>query len=80
MDVNAKPPVFRFVHGTPQELEDWINAHWQSYVVTQFAWSVIEGKQMVTAQAIRRDEVEKQLRQQAIAAGAMPGGGQRFRQ
>jgi len=80
MDVHAKPQIFRLVHGTPQEVEDWINAHWESYIVTQFTWSVVDGRQMVIAQAIRRDEVEKQLRQQAIAAGAMGGRGPGFRQ
>jgi len=79
MDVHAKPPIFRLVHGEPLAVEDWVNMHWETYVVTQFAWSVIDGKQMVTAQAIRRDEVERQLRQKAIAEGAMSGAGQRFR-
>jgi len=75
MDVHAKPPIFRLVHGEPLAVEDWVNAHWETYVVTQFAWSVIDGKQMVTAQALRRDEAERQLRERLIAENTMRGGG-----
>ena len=63
-----KPARFRMVHGTVQEVENWVNAHWDTYRIVQFAWSVIDNQQMVTIQAISREEAEKQAREQQLMA------------
>lgn len=75
MEMDARAPKFRLVAGTTREVEDWINANWDSYVIQNFAWSVIDGRQHVTATAILKTEVEKAARMMQFAqAGAMPGG------
>lgn len=74
-----KPAKFRIIHGTCQEVENWVNAHWDSYRVVQFVWSVIENRQTVTIQAISREEAERQAREQQLMAARLGGPGP-FRQ
>jgi len=74
MDVGEKPRKFRLVSGPVAEVEAWVNAHWETYVVTSYAWSVIEGKQHVTAMALLKEEAEKAMRQMQLAQGVMQGG------
>lgn len=73
MEVENKPRLLRLVHGTVQEVEDWIAAHVDSYVATQFVYSVIGDRQCVTAQCVYKPEVEKAIRMQQFAANAMQG-------
>ena len=73
MEVENKPRLLRLVHGTVQEVEDWLAAHVDSYVATNFVWSVIDNRQMVTAQCVAKSEVEKAIRMQQFAANAMQG-------
>jgi len=67
----------RLVHGTVQEIEDWINAHWDSYAIQSYTWAVIDGKQMVTVIAILGTEMERLQRLMRLAQG---GSQAQFRQ
>lgn len=69
------PRKLRLVHGTVEQIEDWINAHWDTYAVANYTWAVIDGKQMVTITAILGVELERAMRMQQLAAqGQRPPG------
>ena len=73
MEVGEPARKLRIITGPVAEVEAWVNAHWDDYVVTAWAWSVIDGKQHVTAQAILKVEAEKAMRMMQLAqASANP--------
>ena len=67
IEPEKNPRKLRLVHGTVQEIEDWINAHWDSYAVQSYTWAVIDGKQMVTVTAVLGTELERLGRIMALA-------------
>jgi len=67
IEPERNPRKLRLVHGTVQEIEDWINAHWESYAVQSYTWAVIDGKQMVTVTAVLGTELERLGRIMALA-------------
>ena len=73
MEVGEAPRNLRLVSGPVAEVEAWVNAHWDTYVITAWAWSVIENRQHVTVTAILRSEVEKMQRMMQFAMNAQQG-------
>jgi len=67
IEPEKNPRKLRLVHGTVQEIEDWINAHWESYAIQSYTWAVIDGKQMVTVTAVLGTELERLGRIMALA-------------
>jgi len=59
IEPEKEPRKLRLVHGTVQQIEDWINAHWESYAIQSYTWAVIDGKQCVTVTAVLGTEVER---------------------
>jgi len=76
MELDSKPRSLRFITGPVQRVEDWLHANKETYVATQFCWSVINGEQHVTAQCYLIADVEKAIRMQTLAQQGMaaPGG------
>jgi len=77
MEVGEAPRNLRLVTGPVDEVEAWVNAHWEDYGVQNFVWSVIDGKQHVTIVAFHKTALEKAMRMMQLANVAGPGGNRR---
>jgi len=77
IEPDQNPRKLRLVHGTVQQVEDWINSNWERYAIQNYVWSVIDGKQMVTVTAVLGTELERLQRLMRLAQG---GSQTQFRQ
>jgi hypothetical protein len=77
MEVTHEPRNVRLVSGPVRVVEEWVNEHWDDYVILSYAWSVICDAQHVTVTAILKTEVEKAMRMQQLAMTGMQAGGRR---
>jgi hypothetical protein len=78
MEINQTPPKFRLITGAPAAVEDWINANWETYVIQNLTYQIVEGAPYVIAMALLKTEVEKAARMMQFAANAQMAPGRRM--